>query len=133
MVTQCVVGVLFHVEAVSLTCYDDDDTTDVCPGTEVTCTCSVESDGLIWKLPLGPIITFDYKDGVGKTINETNGVFVAVLTNNTVIATNNTGRILESMLIYTATKSLVDATVECKEQGTGQASVTINDIFAGWK
>ena len=42
-----------------------DDTTDVCPGTELTCTCSVESDGLIWRLPASETIALeDNKEGV---------------------------------------------------------------------
>ena len=103
----CVVDVLFHVEAVSLTC---DDTTGVCPGTELTCTCSVDSPGLAWRLPGPETITFDDKAGVGSNKTTTNGTFVAVFT-------NNTGGVLESMLIYTATESLVDGTIVCEEQG----------------
>ena len=98
LVTHCVVGVLFHVEAVSLTC--DNTSTDVCPGTELTCTCSVNSTDqkLTWKLSESEIITFDHDHSVGS--NETRGIFVAVVT-------NNTGGVLESMLIYTANESLV--------------------------
>ena len=55
------VGVLFHVEAVSLTC---DDTTDVCPGTELTCTCSVSNDALIWILPGSETLSIDEKRGI---------------------------------------------------------------------
>ena len=117
------VDVLFHVEAVSLTC---DNTTDVCPGTELTCTCSVDSPGLVWILPGSEKLSSDDK---GKfTVNvTTDGTFVAVVT-------NNTGGVLESMLIYTATESLVNGTIECKEEGISNAesaSVTITDTFAG--
>ena len=104
MITQCVVGVLFHVEAVSLTC-------DNCPGTEFTCTCSVNSTGVIWRLPGSEIIVLD--DKVGSNSTTTNGIFFAVVT-------NNTGVVLESMLIYTANASLVNATIECEEHGDGQ-------------
>ena len=134
MVTQCVVGVLFHVEAVSLTCDDDDDddTTYVCPDTELTCTCSVNStsdnSGLIWRLPVPGMsetitLAFDNKAGVGSNKTTTDGIFVAVVT-------NNTGGVLESMLIYTATESLVDGTIECEEQGDDRlrSVFTIADI-----
>ena len=119
-----------------------DNTTDICPGTELTCNCSVlDSPGLVWRLPRSVTITFDDKAGVGS--NETNGIFVAVVTNNTVVVTNNTAvvtnytGVLESMLIYTAsaTESLVDGTIECKEEGIYQQEsefVTItDDTFAG--
>ena len=107
----------------SLTC-------GVCPGTEFTCTCSVESDGLAWRLPESVTITLDDKAGVGSNETTTNGMFVAVVTHNT------GGK--ESMLIYTATdhESLVNGTIKCEEQSTGRdrprsASVTINNTFAG--
>ena len=101
-----------------------DNTTDVCPGTELTCNCSVESDKLAWRLPGSEAIAFDDKAGVGSNETTTNGIFVAVVT-------NNTGGVLESMLIYTATESLVNGTIECEEQGTNQlrsVSATIADI-----
>ena len=128
MVTQCVVGVLFHVEAVSLTC---DDTTDVCPGTELTCTCNVSNDGLIWTLPGSGVISIDDKGEFSSDAN-TYGIFVAVLTNNTVAAINGTGGFLESMLIYTANESLVDATINCSgNAGAGAMSTTITVTLAG--
>ena len=106
-----------------------DNTTDVCPGTELTCTCSVNSTnaGLIWRLPGSETIGFDDKEGVaiGSNKTTTNGIFLAV------IITNNTG-VLESMLIYTATESLVDGTIECEGQLQGDDQVrsvaTIADI-----
>ena len=130
MVTQ-IVGVLFHVEAVSLTCDDDDDDddTDVCPGTELTCTCSTSisnNTGLIWTLPAGSEnIAFDDKADVGSNETTTNGIFFAVVT-------NNTGGVLESMLIYTATESLVNGTIVCSgNAGAGAMSTTINVTLAG--
>ena len=105
-----------------------DDTTDVCPGTELTCTCSVNSTSgniaLIWTLPGSVNIALD--DKVSSNSTTTNGMFFAVVT-------NNTGVVLKSMLIYTANESLVNGTIECKEPAMGQpnASVTINDTFAG--
>ena len=118
------VGLLFHVEAVSLTC---DDTTDVCPGTELTCTCSVSNinDKLTWTLPGSQnIIAFDYKEGVGFNKTTDNGIFFAVITNNT--------GVLESMLIYTANESLVNATIECSGYaGAGAVSTMITVTLAG--
>ena len=85
-----------------------DDATDVCPGTKLTCncTCSVNSTsaGLIWRLPGSETITLDEK--VGNNGTTTNGLFIAVVT-----STNNTGGVLEYMLIYTATESLVNGTI----------------------
>ena len=116
---------------VSLTC---DDTTDVCPGTELTCTCSVINDtGLIWTLPGSGVISIDDKGEFSSNVT-TNGIFIAVLTNNTVVALNNTGGILESMLIYTATKSLVNLndTIVCSGNGgAGAMSTTITVTLAG--
>ena len=111
------------------------DTTDVCPGTELTCICSVSSSGLAWRLPGSEFKTltlaFDDKEGalVGscKKKSTTDSTFVAVIT-------NNTGGVLESILIYTATESLANGTIECKEEGNSQLrSVTavITDTFAG--
>ena len=78
IVTQCVVGVLFHVEAVSLTCNDDiDDDDDTCPGTDVTCTCSVLTAGVLWRLPGSETILLDDKLGSSGT----DGTFFAVITN----------------------------------------------------
>ena len=66
--------------------------------------------------------------GSNRTTTNINGIFVAVVT-------NNTGGVLESMLIYTATESLVNGTIECEEvRGINQpesASVIITDTFAG--
>ena len=99
-----------------------DNTTNVCPGTELTCNCSVNSTGVIWRLPGSATIALD--DKVGTNDTTTNGIFVAIVT-------NNTGGVLESMLIYTATESLVDGTIECEEQGNDRlwsVSATIADI-----
>ena len=91
---------------------------DVCPGTnKLTCTCSVDSDEMVWKLP-GSTIAFDDKEGVGTNRTTDNGTFVAVVTNDT------GGK--ESMLIYTANESLVNDTIVCEEQGISQP-VTINE------
>ena len=115
-------SIYYRSEAVSLTC---DDATDVCPGTKLTCTCSVNSTsaGLIWRLPGSGTIAFDDKEGVGSNRTTDNGIFFAVIT------TNNTG-VLESMLIYTATESLVNDTIECEGQGIDQVRsvATIADI-----
>ena len=110
-----------------------DDTTDVCPGTELTCTCSVSNDALIWTLPAGSEnIAFDDKEGVGTNRTTANGIFVAVLTNNTVVATNDTGGIVESMLIYTANESLVNDTIVCSgNAGAGAMSTMITVTIAG--
>ena len=112
------------MEAVSLTCDDDDDdydTTDVCPGTELTCNCSVSTAGVIWKLPGSETIALDNKVGSKGNIS---GIFVAVVT-------KNTGGVLESMLTYTATESLVNPTIKCEEIRSVSASATITYIFAG--
>ena len=106
----------YRSEAVSLTC---DDT-----GTGLTCNCSVSSPELAWRLPGSETIIFDDKADVGSNKTTTNGIFFAVVT-------TKTGGILESILIYTANESLVNATIECKEQGTDQlwsVSATIADI-----
>ena len=102
-----------------------DNTTDVCPGTELTCNCSIDSPGLVWNLPGSETIPLD--DKVGSEGTTASGIFFAVITNN------KTGGVLESMLIYTATVSLVNATIECKELGVMGRSVsaTIIYIFAG--
>ena len=58
-----------------------------------------------------------------------NGIFFAVVT---VVATNDTGGFLESMLIYNATESLVDDTIECSGNAcAGAMSTTITDTLAG--
>ena len=106
-----------------------DNTTDVCPGTELTCNCSVSNDALIWRLPGSGVISIDTKGEFSSNVN-TNGIFVAVLTNNTVVATNNT--VLESMLIYTATESLVNDTIMCSgNAGAGAMSTMITVTIAG--
>ena len=112
-------SIYYRSEAVSLTC------ADICPGTELTCTCSVPSDELKWVLhvPGSAIpeeIIFDNTDGVGSTITATNGMFAVV--------TDNTGGRKESMLTYTATESLVNGTIECAGS-VSQRSVSIT--FAG--
>ena len=121
LLINCVVGIIvFHVEAVSLTC---DNTTDVCPGTELTCTCNVSNDELIWTLPGSGEISFDEK---GQLSMRYSSVFVAVLINN------NTGGILESMLIYTANESLVNVTIACSgKAGAGTVSTMITVTLAG--
>ena len=100
---------------------------DVCPGTELTCTCIVNSIGLIWTLPGSETIPLDDKVGINGTT--TNGLFVAVVT-------NNTGGVLKSMLIYTATESLVNATIVCEKQRARDdipesISFIASDKFAG--
>ena len=106
-----------------------DNTTDVCPGTELTCTCSVSNDALIWTLPGSGVISIDDKGEFSGNVT-TSGIFVAVLTNNTVV--NDTGGFLESMLIYTATESLVNDTIECSgNAGAGAMSTTITVTIAG--
>ena len=128
LLINCVVGIIvFHVEAQSLTC---DNTTDVCPGTELTCTCSVmvSNNRVIWRLPglsLGSE-TIALEDKVGSNSTTTNGIFFAVIT-------KITEEVLESMLIYTAsaTESLVDGTIMCSgNEGAGAVSTTIT-ILAG--
>ena len=101
-----------------------DDTTDVCPGTELTCNCSVSSPVLIWNLP-GPVtITFGGGDGVGSNETTINGVFFAVVTDNT------GGK--ESMLKYNATESLMSSNIECEDPLSGNANTTtITVTFAG--
>ena len=112
--------IYYRSEAVSLTC---DNTTGVCPGTELTCTCSVPTAGVTWRLPGSVNITLD--DKVGSNNTTTNGIFFAAIT-------NNTGGVLESILIYTATELLVNGTIECEEYDIHlSASATIIDIFAG--
>ena len=114
-------SIYYRSEAVSLTC---DNTTDVCPGTELTCTCSVQYSffELVWRLPGSRTISIDDKGEF--TVNvTTDGIFVAIVT-------NNTGGVLESMLIYTATRSLVNDTIECSSFRMS-VSATIADMFAG--
>ena len=114
-------SIYYRSEAVSLTC---DNTTDVCPGTELTCTCSVSSAGLIWRLPGSVTIALD--DKVGSNDTTTNGIFFAV------IIANNTGGVLESMLIYTANESLVNVTIMCSgNAGARTVSTTITVTLAG--
>ena len=107
--------------SISLTC---DNTTDVCPGTELTCTCSVSNDGLIWRLPGSGEILIDDKGEFSSNVT-TYGIFIAVVT-------NNTGGVLESMLIYTATESLVNAIITCSGAvRAGAMSTMITVTFAG--
>ena len=85
-----------------------DDTTGVCPGTEVTlCTCSIPSIGLTWTLLGGGLgqITFDNDDNVGT---------VKILGPYTAIITDDTGGRV-SVLTYTATTTLIDANIECQD------------------
>ena len=102
-----------------------DDTTDVCPGTKLTCNCSVNDTGLTWRLPGSETISLDQK--VGSNSTTTNGIFFAVVTNNI-----NTGG-KESMLIYTANESLVNGTIECAAYSMSKISMPfiVSDKFAG--
>ena len=114
--------IYYRSEAASLTC---DNTTDVCPGTstELTCTCSVAGYQLAWNLPGSLTIKFHGNQCVGS--NGSSGVFFAVVT-------NNTGGRKESMLIYNATESLVNDTIECVgKTHQDSVSVIIADTFAG--
>ena len=104
-----------------------DNTTDVCPGTELTCACSVTNAGLVWTLPGPGEISIDDKGQFTNNVT-TNGIFVAVII--ILLFTNNTGGVLESMLIYTATESLVDATIECSGNEES-VSTTITVTLAG--
>ena len=47
-----------------------DNTTDICPGTKLTCNCSVSSTsaGVIWTLPGSETIALDDKVGSNSTI-----------------------------------------------------------------
>ena len=119
-------SIYYRSEAVSLMC---DNTTDVCPGTELTCTCSVNSTSgntaLIWTLPGSETIALD--DKVGSNSTTTNGIFFAFIT-------DNTGGVLESVLIYTANESLVNVTIECSDidnAGAGTVSTMITVTLAG--
>ena len=95
----------YRSEAVSLTC---DDTTDVCSGTELTCTCSVPSPTLIWRLP-GPVyINFSVIDHVGSNVTDTNGAFVAIFT-------AYTGTDLVSLLKYTASDESMNEVIQCED------------------
>ena len=114
-------SIYYRSEAVSLT---RDDTTDVCPGTELTCTCSVPSPILVWNLPGSVTIVFGVSDSVGSNRTGTNGVFFAVVTVNT------GGK--ESMLKYNATESLMSSNIECEDPVSGNANTTtITVTFAG--
>ena len=120
-------SIYYRSEAVSLTCDDLHVHVHVCPGTKLTCTCNISSTaGLIWRLPGSDTITFDDKAGIGSNGTTTNGIFAAVLT-------NNTGGRTVSMLIYTATESLMNDTILCVDNQNVQefASVKITDMFAG--
>ena len=104
-----------------------DNTTDICPGTKLTCNCSVSSNAVIWTLPGSETIALD--DKVGSNSTTINGIFFAFIT-------DNTGGVLESVLIYTANESLVNDTIVCEEYGihydlSVSVNVTIIDRFAG--
>ena len=94
-----------------------DDTTGVCPGTEVTlCTCSIPSVALSWTLPGGDQITFGIDDGVGA--NRSVGAYTAIITDDT------GGRV--SVLTYTATTTLMDGNIECEDLvGTNPPPTTV--------
>ena len=97
-----------------------DDTTGVCPGTEVTlCTCSISSVALSWTLPgVGQIAG----DGVGA--NRSVGAYTATITNDT------GSRV--SVLTYTATTTLMDANIECADlSGTNPPPTTVTVTLAG--
>ena len=100
------------MEAYSLTC---DSTTDVCPGTEMTCTCSVASVALTWTLPGSVTIAFSGADGVGSSKTGTNGVFFAVIT-------DDSGGGKKSMLR--------NEVIQCQDAVNGDHS-SINITFAG--
>ena len=101
-----------------------DDTTDVCPGTELTCNCSVPSPVLTWNLPGSVTISFTGGDGVGSNETGAIGVFFAVVTDNT------GGK--ESMLKYNATEPLMSSNIECEDGLSGNTNTTtITVTFAG--
>ena len=121
--------VLFYFSVCSICCGSKlicDSTTDVCPGTELTCTCTVPNFALKWYLPGSRSITFTENMGVG--CSEKVSLFFAVITNNT------GGK--ESVLKYNATMSLVnnlyDGIVKCEDFLTGESdSMSIIVTFAG--
>ena len=91
-------SIYYRSEAVSLTC---DDTTDVCPGTELTCTCSVDSIGLVWDLEIL----------LCQCVNATNtaGIFTAMITELPA------GGGIVSVLRYNATQTLVNSDIVCND------------------
>ena len=90
--------------AVSLTC---DDTTSACPGTELTCTCSVDTNGILWRLPRGGgDIVFARDSGVGVT--KTGGIFHAKIT-------DISPKRIVSLLKYNATQILVNTVILCND------------------
>ena len=101
-----------------------DDTTSICPGTEVTlCTCSIPGVALVWKLSGEDKITFGALDGVGA--NKSEGAY-------TVTITNDTGDRV-SVLTYTATTTLMDANIECQDLNSVDPppTNTVTVTFAG--
>ena len=109
----------------SLTCSNT--TANVCPNTEVTlCTCITTSQAVSWKLPAAGgerQLTFGVQDGVGANISV--GAYTVVITNDT------GGR--ESVLKYTASKTLMDANIECADLLSVDPPVTdtVTVTFAG--
>ena len=98
-----------------------DNTSDVCPGTVLTCTCTVPSSALVWNVP--GTIAFTGGDGVGA--HNTEGMFFAIVT-------NDIGGNKESLLNYTADESLVNHDIQC-EDGVGGTTntTTITVTFPG--
>ena len=75
-----------------------DSTTGVCPGTELTCTCTTPAPVLTWILPGSVTIEFPGSDGVGSSETGPNGTFFAIVT---YVSSEKK----ESMLRYTATEN----------------------------
>ena len=116
-----VCSIFYRSEAVLLTC---DDTTDICPGTELICTCTVPDVALFWYLPGSVQIAFTGKDGVGSNEIGVNGIFF-------VIVTKDTGG-KESVLKYNATESLVNEIIKCANGiDHSYSTATITVTFAG--
>ena len=115
-ILYCVACTYHHYrsETVSLTC---DDTTDACPGTELTCTCRVESIGLVWDLEI-------YHFLLCQSVNATNtaGIFTAMITELPA------GGGIVSVLRYNATQTLVNSNIVCND-----GAVTITHIFISHK
>ena len=104
------------MEAVSLTC---DDTTSACPGTELTCICSVDTVGLLWHLPRGGgDIPLTCSLGIGYT--NTAGIFTAEI-----IDTPPEGIVPLLIIRYNATQILVNKDIVCSD-GTVTTNTTGN-------
>ena len=105
------------MEAVSLIC---DDTTGVCSGTELTCTCTSDTIALEWQLPGGGSISFVRSEGIGAS--ETAGIFTAEITDTPV------GGIV-SELRYNATQSVANSDIVCGDGG-GSINTSMITEFA---